>query len=275
MSKPVFYTFGGSVWAAVPELAIIELGYPEGAIEKKVLNLVEGKNLTPDFLKLNPHATLPTLIADGKVYASTIDVIHYLIAQAPVPPGKSSGTNLVTRIHEDNIDPNFALLLARDDNELKARGEAIGLAFLGNRQAMLEKYADTPEAAPFADFYKAKKEENGYLLAIYQGRATEETKAGFYDLGRLHWKNLTKFIVEELPAHLPESGFIGGEKPGEDDYHVGGWLARIVATIGGSDVQALAGDSALGQPVPAKVISYWSAWSSRESWKNVYAEGLH
>lgn len=58
------------MWAAVPELAMsvpcrplfrsicsikfnsIELGYPPDAIEKKVVNLVEGQNFTPAFLKI-------------------------------------------------------------------------------------------------------------------------------------------------------------------------------------------------------------------------------
>jgi len=275
MSKPVFYTFGGSVWAAVPELAIIELGYPEGAIVKKTLNLVEGQNFKPDFLKINPNATLPTLVADGKVYGSTVEVINYLVAHAPVAPGKSSDTDLVTRIHEDDIDPNFAMLLSRSDGELDAKGKAIGLAFLGNRQAMLEKYADTPEAAPFADFYKGKKAGNGGLLAIYKGDATPEQKEQFFRDGKKHWERLTTFIVDKLPGYLPESGFIGGDKPGVDDYHVGGWLARIVATVGGKDIEALSGKDALNQPVPKKVADYFAAWSSRPSWKTVYAEGLH
>ena len=76
-----------------------------------------------------------------------------------------------------------------------------------------------------------------------------------------------------MPGYLPESGLIGGERPGEDDFHVGAWLARIVSTTGGKEVSAL--EAELGQPVPPKVVSYWNAWSERDSWKKVYAQGLH
>jgi len=86
---------------------------------------------------------------------------------------------------------------------------------------------------------------------------------------------LRKFIVEVLPAHLPDSGFIGGSRPAEEDFDVGGWLARIVMTVGGTDVDALAGPNALAQPVPPKVIAYYKFWSGRDSWKKVYAAGLH
>lgn len=102
-----------------------ELEYPAGAIKKEVVNLVEGANFTPDFLKLvslnnmseyailtrsqNPNATLPTLVVDGKSYVSTAEVIDYLVKNAPkkVAPG----TSFITKIHEDSLDPNFPLLL--------------------------------------------------------------------------------------------------------------------------------------------------------------------
>lgn len=140
---------------------------------------------------------------------------------------------------------------------------------------MLEKYAPTQEAAEYSDFYKAKIDGNGGLLAIYKGEASPEAKAKHYEAGKALWARLRKFIVEELPPALPEAGFIGGDKPGEADYHVGGWLARIVSTVNGKDVDALSGENALDEPVPPKVAKYYAAWSARDSWKSVYAEGLH
>jgi len=273
MSKAVFYTFGGSVWAAAPELAIVELGYGPEDIDIKVVNLVEGANFEPSFLKINPAATLPTLTADGKTYTSTVEVIDYLVKHAKRSPGKSSGTDLVKRIHEDDIDPNFALLLARSDDELKAKGAGIGLAFLGNRQTSLEKHSKTPEGAAHANFYKEKIAGNGGLLSIYKGEVPDDDKNKFFGASKAHWEHLRKFILEELPTRLPEQGFVGGDKPGEDDFHVGAWLARIVSTVGGTDVDALR--SELDQGVPPKVASYWAAWSARDSWKSVYASGLH
>ena len=106
-----------------------ELGYANGAIETRIVNLVEGENFNPEFIKIvsfatiglwskyskllqNPHATLPTLVADGKVYKSTVEVVNYLLDNAPKPAGKASGTDLIEQVHRDDIDPNFALLLS-------------------------------------------------------------------------------------------------------------------------------------------------------------------
>ena len=140
-------------------------------------------------------------------------------------------------------------------------------------QDALEKHAPTSEAADFQDFYKAKIEGNGGLLSVYADKASPDAKQKFYETSIQHWKNLKSFILNDLPSYLPDSGFIAGDAPGEADFHVGAWLTRIVATTGGKDVSGL--EKELGQPVPPKVASYWNAWSSRDSWKAVYAEGLH
>ncbi|KAI0263680.1 hypothetical protein BGY98DRAFT_1045855 [Russula aff. rugulosa BPL654] len=57
MSKPVLYTFPGSVWAAAPNLALAELGIDADFSE---VNLVEGANFTR-----NPNGTLPPLPTRG------------------------------------------------------------------------------------------------------------------------------------------------------------------------------------------------------------------
>lgn len=142
-------------------------------------------------------------------------------------------------------------------------------------QKSLEENSKKPEAAQFSEFYQKKLKENGGLLAIYKGEVPDDVKQQFFQTSRQHWENLKNFFLNELPSYLPESGFIGGEKPGIDDFHLGGWLARIVATVGGSDISALESENAVGQPIPTKIASYYKAWSGRDSWKAVYADALH
>jgi hypothetical protein len=76
---------------------------------------------------------------------------------------------------------------------------------------------------------------------------------------------------------LPETGFIGGAEPGEDDFHVGAWLARVTWVCGGNKeadgYKAL--EKELNVEVPPKIVSYWKAWAVRPSWQKVYAETLH
>ncbi|CAL1695989.1 unnamed protein product [Somion occarium] len=276
MSKPTLYTFGLSVWAAVPDIAIIELEYPPDAIEKKVVNLVEGQNFTSEFLKLNPHATLPTLTADGKSYINTDEVTHYLVEHAPkkVAPRTRS---FIDRIHEDALDPNFPMLAVRNDEELKNAASGFPFTFLENRQKALLKYSQTPEAAPFKEFYDAKIAGNGGVLAIYKGEVPEDAKKGFFELSNKHWQHIADYIVKELPDLLPASGFRGGETPGEDDFHLAAWLARVAFVVGATPAKGgyTALEKVLQGPVPDKVAAYWDTWTERPGWKQTYPDSLH
>ncbi|KAF7436997.1 hypothetical protein PC9H_003831 [Pleurotus ostreatus] len=276
-STPVLYTFGGSVWAAVPELALRELGYSSDTISKQTVNLVLGENFKPDFIKINPNATLPTLEADGKAYTSTTDVTAYLVQNAPKKV-KAGDADFIKEIHEDSIDPNFALLLARNQEELAAKAAGLPGVFLSNRQDTLAKVAASIEGKEFEEFYADKIAGNGGLLDIYRGNALEATKDGFFQQSQDHFANVGAYILKSLPQRLPEAtAFLGGDIPGEDDFHLGAWLARIAATVGAikSEEGLTALKDAFGAEVPEQVAGYWKAWSSRDSWKDVYGEGLH
>ncbi|TDL28687.1 hypothetical protein BD410DRAFT_238221 [Rickenella mellea] len=273
MSKPILYTCVNSIWPAVPDLALLELGYAQDAIHKEVLNLVQGENFNPTFLKINPEGTVPAMTVDGKNYTNTTDVTEWLVKNSPNGAALVDKTNkgLIKRLHDDDADPNFALVLARSAEELGVKvaiADGLFVKFLKNRQAALEKYSSTPEGAEFADFYAKKKAANGGLLAIYEGTLPESAKSGFFQKSNDHWASIRTFILNELIEHLPESGFIGGDRPGEADFHAGAWLARMVATKGGKDINALSHD--LGEHVPKKLAEYWAAWDSRDSWKTVY-----
>jgi glutathione S-transferase len=274
--KMILYTFPASIWGAVGELALLDLEYPPDSYEFKQIDLVNGHNFKPEFLKINPNATLPTLEgADGNVYKSTTEVTDYLVKNAPVKVAPR--TDLTDLIHEDKLDPNFAFLLARNEDELKGKAGGFPFTFVNSRQETLNKLVLDSEAAAHKDFYDAKIKGNGGLLAIYKGEVPEESKQGFFKQSQAHWEALRHFILNVLPSRLPESGFLGGERPGEDDFHVGAWMARIGLLSGAKNEAdgALALKNELGQDVPPKVVNYWKAWTGRKSWQQVYKDGVH
>lgn len=274
MTKPVLYVFGGSVWASAPTLAVSELKYPPGAVEQKVVNLLEGENFTPEFLHVNIGATLPTLVADGKTLTSTADTVEWLVLHAPTPGAKSSHQDIIVAVHRDNIDPNFSLLSARDQTELDAkRGDVPGL-FIRQRQAKLEELAPkSPE--DLKAFYKEKLEFNGFLSSVYAEGATSEATAGWFAKSTQHWADVKAFVETELPSLLPASGFVDGATPGEADFHVAAWLARTAGVAGASPDNVAPLGEALGITLDPKVVAYFDAWKVRESWKTLYADGLH
>ena len=144
-------------------------------------------------------------------------------------------------------------------------------------QSALERISATPEAAEFKAFYDEKIAANGGLLKVYKYQVPDEAKNGFFQVSTSHVANMCDLILNALSTKLPASGFLGGERPGEDDFHVIGWLARIASTVFAPNdaTGILAYEKELGVPVPPSVVSYWKLWAERPSFKTVYAGGLH
>ncbi|KAG9314523.1 hypothetical protein JVU11DRAFT_5320 [Chiua virens] len=275
MSKPVLYTFPLSVWASVPELAIRELGYTPDDIERKIIDLVQGENFAPAFLNINPKGTLPTIAVGDQNYTNTTDVTSYLVKHAPKPV--KPGSAFIVKIHEDKYDPNFPLLLARSDEELQQKASTFAGDFVRNRQDALGRHSAQSNSAQHQAFYDSKLPQNGSLFSLYQGNASDHDKQAFFQQSIAHFSTLRQFISNELPELLPNTTFFGGSDPGEDDFHLAAWLARIAFVAGdGKEQHGLrALENGLGIKLHPKIAAYWGAWSSRKSWQEVYAEGLH
>lgn len=144
-------------------------------------------------------------------------------------------------------------------------------------QATLERLART--APEHKAFYAAKLSQNGFLVSLLDNVAPPEAVRYFIARSNVHWKNVSRFVLTDLPVYLPESGFIGGNRPGEDDFHLAVWLARTVAVLGGSPdkdgVKSLEKELGGSGTVPQKVKNYWKLWSERDSWKSQYGRALH
>ncbi|KAI0348610.1 hypothetical protein BDW22DRAFT_1424764 [Trametopsis cervina] len=269
--SPKLYTFGLSIWGALAELAAEELEVPVELVQVAVAN---GENFNPEFLKLNPEGTVPTLVTeDGKKYTSSTDVVKYLLSvtSKKTTPGNPE---IYNKVHEPSIDPNFILLATRNDEEFVKAQNGLATAFVSGRKAALEKYSAAPDAAPFLEFYTNKLVGVNHLAKLFGG---EVPTADWYALSTKHWGDIATFINVDLPALLPESGFIDGAEPGEDDFHVGAWLTRVSWVAGATnDPEGLKPiEKELGGPVPAKVVAYWKAWQKRPSFQKVYKQTLH
>jgi len=281
MTKPVLYGFGPSVWATAPAIALVALGYTADDIDEKQVNLAEGENFHPEFLKINSHGTLPTLVEPNghTIHGTTKSVIEYLIKHAPKADlaGKPSGTDLIHKLHSEAVDPNFAFLSFRNDAELEAKAKSFAAVFTAQRQATLEKLAPT-SPPQFAEFYKHKIAQNGYINNIFNGTATEGKVIVFKKAVAL-WAGIKDFVLNSLPGYLPEEEgkFIGGDAPGEDDFHLIAWLGRIALVNGGkpdaSGVDAI-GNALEGAAVPPKVKAYWVTWTKTQAFQKVYVNGL-
>ena len=72
--------------------AMIEMGVPFKLVE---IDVDSGQQKSPDYLKLNPNARVPTLIEDGRVMYESAAILLYLCEKHPqaglMPAGRLTG----------------------------------------------------------------------------------------------------------------------------------------------------------------------------------------
>ncbi|CAK9783587.1 hypothetical protein CC85DRAFT_287773 [Cutaneotrichosporon oleaginosum] len=287
MSKPTLYEFSGSAWCQVPKLAVEELGL-QNVVEYKSVNLAEGANFNPEFLKVNPHGTVPTLvIEDGntpKKYTDSTNATREILKLAPNAPKTNTHTDheldkLIREVHSEEHDPNVLLLLAVNDEDRAAKAQGLPAAFLGGRQKALDQYA--PAGGEFASFLQEKQKGNGALLSFYTGNPDEAVRQKMYADAAAQWKSAGNLIRGEITHILRKTpgSFLGGsDAPGEADFHLITWLARIITDAGGKP-GSVSGEAfaALQQrigsePIDPVVAGYWDTWTQRPSFKKL---GVH
>ena len=124
MAHLVLYDFPRSSNARKVRMAMAEKGI---ACEKAKVDLAAGAQRKPDYLKLNPHGKVPTMMIDGTpIYESTA-IIEYLEETHPNPPllPKDPVARARVRAIEEVIDSNFlgALRLLRINTMVRPAAE--------------------------------------------------------------------------------------------------------------------------------------------------------
>ena len=142
----------------------------------------------------------------------------------------------------------------------------------------MQEYAVSAEGAAHKSVYEARIQGHGGLLALYDGKALDADKQGFFAKSKANYDAAKGFILTTLPKAIGSGPFIAGAEPGVDDFHVAGWLARAASCAGAAKesegIEKI--EKWLGAEVPGKIKALWEAWTGREGWKSTYPDGaLH
>jgi glutathione S-transferase len=161
------------------------------AFDEVKLNLLEGDQLKPDYLKLNPNGVVPTLDHDGAIVADSTVITEYLDEVSPA--GSFTPENPVQRAHMR------ALMHFIDEMPAAAvRVPTFNLAFLPRFAAMSEQ-----EFTAFAESKPLRKE---FMLAMGRdGFPQKDMDAAMTRLRRTY---------ERMDAEIAASGgpwLLGGE----------------------------------------------------------------
>jgi len=170
--KMKIYEFGESCWANVPKIAIAETDTPAEQVEWVSIVLAEGKNFDPEYLKINPNGTVPTLIVDGKTFTDSTTVVSEILKRAPHPPRVSAhtSTSIVEEVHGANHDPNALLLSSVSDEDRQAKINGIPKGFLEGRQKALDEYTPNAPQSSSGSSRRSKRETGSSLSFTLETR---------------------------------------------------------------------------------------------------------
>ena len=181
MTAKLYYAPGACSLAS--HIALEEIGAP---YETQKLNLAEGDQRKPEYLKLNPRGRVPTLVVDGEPITENVGILTYLGGGHPgagIWPKKTwDQAKLVSTMAwlSNTVHTTYAHLVRP------------------------ERYADD-DAAREAIKAKARGSYEGYLReidALLEGHkwaiANQYTVADGYLLVFYRWGNRQKMPVREL-----------------------------------------------------------------------------
>ncbi|MGI8526296.1 MAG: glutathione S-transferase family protein [Pseudolabrys sp.] len=198
--------------------------------EEVKLRLLDGDQLKPDYLKLNPNGVVPTLDHDGSIVTDSTVIIEYLDEISP--EGSFTPENPLGRAHMR------ALLHFIDEMPAPAvRVPTFNLAFLPKFQAMSrEAFAAMAEAKPLRKEFMLTMGQTGFpkkemdaaldrLRRTYQRMETEISRSGG---PWLMGKNITLADVAVMPA-LVRMADLGMASQWQDLPGVSRWYDEIRA----------------------------------------------
>ncbi len=176
-------------------------------IETRQISIAEGGQFAPDFLAVNPHATLPVLITEaGHALTENVAIATYLEALHPTPP-------LMGRDAEEKAQVAMWTAIAEQQG-----GHAVAEAFRNAHPAMKGRALPGPldldqipqlaerglkRAAAFFDLLEARLSEAPYLAGA-------------------------AFTLADITAYVfTDFARVVKMRPSEDQPHLRAWAARI------------------------------------------------
>ncbi|PON26514.1 hypothetical protein TGAM01_v204524 [Trichoderma gamsii] len=272
-SKFTVYTCGGSQWAQVSHLALAEKGIAENEYDVKEVDLFAADNFNPEYLKVNPNGTVPSITSPSldKNIIESVDVVRWidgLKGERTLVPAdaaaKSKAQAIIDLVHSFDGRTDTVLFNARNDEEMNAKRGTGFKDYLVNRQNRLIK---EKEANPGHPFYGPKILDNGSLAKFYTEPIGEEHKQ-FYketDEAMKIWAR----ELERLDSLLVLPYAVGNSVT-EADIHVTTWLSHAMWGVG-SDLTQIQNFDTLEKFIQKSAPDFKFGMKTREWWANITA----
>jgi glutathione S-transferase len=248
------------------------------------LRAVGGENFHPEYVKINPNGTVPSLTSASlaQPLVDTTEILEYmnkrqtgtkLVPDDPATQEKMQ--KIIDLVHSDQVGTNLILLQARNKEEMEKKQASMWKAFLGARQEKLEKYIQ--QAPEFNDYYAHRIEMNGAVHKLYNIPVGKEHEP-FFEQSDSMFRDFAAG-VEQL-GELIVLPYAAGDKITLADLHVVPWFSHALWGAGGVEVndfeplEKLLQVSVPGFTIPPKIKEWWATMGKRESFKKCFPQ-LH
>ncbi|KAI0788443.1 hypothetical protein C8Q75DRAFT_719821 [Abortiporus biennis] len=203
--KAALYYSKLSIWASVPLLALEEKGYGPDEVDLKEVDLSTGENFAPSYLRINPHATVPTLVVplqntlqaeiesrykaiqDSRAIVEFLDKSRssqsrtHTTSMAPAPaltPAtiafSATSNKIIDLLHSEPADPNALVYFnARDDKSLKQLAHDVLPKLTAKRETLTKLIHDNETAhirvsEKTQKFWEVKRIASDGIISILQ-----------------------------------------------------------------------------------------------------------
>ncbi|KAF2092355.1 hypothetical protein NA57DRAFT_69831 [Rhizodiscina lignyota] len=274
------YSSTASQWAGVPLLGLAEKDMKEDEYKIEEIDLFGGENFHPDYVKINPNGTIPSLTTKSlpKPLVDSTEILNYLdqrLAGTSLTPIDTRTREVMQRliglVHSDQMGTNLILLHARNKEEMEKKQSSMWNEFLRNRQAKLEKYGgENPELDAF---YKPRIRMNGAVNKLYNSPVGEDHQTFFTQSDAMFRDFAAGLQQLDSLLVLP---YAAGDELTLADLHIIPWLSHAMWGAGGSQVtdfeplEKLLQISDHGFTIGAKIKLWWSKVGERESFKKCF-----
>ncbi|KAI9268259.1 hypothetical protein BDA99DRAFT_505326 [Phascolomyces articulosus] len=263
MGQIKLYTFPPSLYASIPRLLIAEKSIKN--VENVTIDLSKAENFSPEYLKINPHHTVPSLeFTDetGKriVEDDSIEICKQLDKLSGSPQLYTSANasvidDYVKDMHDNADVGNVLFFTSRNQDELEKK-KALIVPFMQGRIQGFEKYSqEAPEhKALYDSFLKVSKE----ISAQYQG---EVDPTPMFDTNAQTWAKAVTFLDKTealLSVQSQGTDYLFGDYS-LADVHLTAWLYRQELVRGEENFQ--------GRP---NLKAYYERVKARPSFKETW-----
>lgn len=247
MAKFTLYDNPLAFFPSRARLALVEKQVP---FASKVINLFNGDSLKPEYLRVNPAGTVPSLAdPEGKVICTqSKEIVRYADEYGGAPLGGASADRALVAAWIDKVD--------KWDGNLYVAGNSPGTAkLLGGITNFKIKFAEAraKENPDLADTY-AKK------IASMKAAEAEAGDAAAVDACN---KQLAS-LLDDAEAQLQKTAYLAGDEYSMADVMMVPVIFRTGMT--GQTRQLL-------EPRP-KVSDYWTRMKARPSYQQVFGPAL-